>query len=322
MKVSVIIATYNGAEFLEEQLDSIREQTRKVDEVVICDDCSTDNTVSVANEYIQKFNLSASWKVYSNETNLGYANNFNKATLLSTGDLLFFSDQDDTWNLSKIEKMEKIMSENPGCQVLSTDYNPWYFGEPERRAPAKVLERMPNDGSLQTINLSNTSMYIGAIGCCMCVRRDFYTNIQKYWFDGWAQDDRMWRLSQCFDGCMILHSNLINHRIHANNTSTYGKYHTIERRVKLFEDMLNANKVMVKALSDRLTLNDNSDNEAEANELNSRINMMKKHVKMMELRIDLLKNRRIFNCFKLVKYISLYESKKSFVLEGYMALKG
>jgi len=76
-------------------------------------------------------------------------------------------------------------------------------------------------------------VYIGAIGCAMCVRRDFYLSIQKYWFDGWAQDDRMWKLSQCANGCVMLHSKLIRHRIHSNNTSTYGKYHSIDKRANL-----------------------------------------------------------------------------------------
>ena len=53
MKVSVVMTTYNGIRFLKEMLDSLKNQTRKIDEVIICDDRSTDNTVEFINEYIE-----------------------------------------------------------------------------------------------------------------------------------------------------------------------------------------------------------------------------------------------------------------------------
>jgi len=71
MKISVVMATYNGEEFIKEQLDSIRLQTRAVDEVIMCDDGSSDNTVAVAKQYITEYSLSDSWKVVVKEKNLG-----------------------------------------------------------------------------------------------------------------------------------------------------------------------------------------------------------------------------------------------------------
>ena len=47
MKTSVVLSTYNGEKYLVEQLDSIKNQTLSADEVVICDDCSNDNTVEI-----------------------------------------------------------------------------------------------------------------------------------------------------------------------------------------------------------------------------------------------------------------------------------
>lgn len=61
--ISVVMATYNGAEFLIEQLDSIREQSVRADEVLIFDDLSIDNTVFVIREYIKKYQLkNGNWK--------------------------------------------------------------------------------------------------------------------------------------------------------------------------------------------------------------------------------------------------------------------
>lgn len=308
MKISVVIATYQGEQFLAEQLDTIRTQTLPPDEVVIVDDVSQDNTVQVAKDYIAKYNLSDSWKVYVNEENMGYANNFNKATSLATGDLIFFSDQDDIWREDKIQIMTDIMAEHPECMVLCTDYNPWYFGETDHSAPQSVLDKMPNNGVLEKITLSKKSVYIGAIGCCMCVRKSFYSSIEDYWFDGWAQDDRMWKLSQCVDGCLLLHSNLISHRIHSNNTSTYGKYHTVGRRVKLFNEMRLAEEQMLRMLE---TQNGGAPSKK----------IIRKHIEMMKYRIDLLENRHLLKCVPLVTYLGYYEKVKSFLLEAYMALK-
>ena len=309
MKISVVMATYNGAEYLAEQLESIRTQSIAPDEVIIVDDRSTDDTVAVANDYIRLYNLETGWKVFVNSENLGYANNFNKATLLATGDLLFFSDQDDTWDPDKIKIMKGIMEEHSDCMVLSTDYNPWYFDDSGKSAPKSVLDRMPNDGSLEEKKLTATSLYIGAIGCCMCVRRVFYDRIKDFWFYGWSQDDRMWKLSQCADGCMILHSNLIDHRIHANNTSTYGKYHTVAKRTKLFNEMLMAETEMLKFV------------ESQPIPSPEKVRIIKQHIKMMKLRIALISKKHLLNCIPLIGYLKYYENKKSYVLEALMVFK-
>ena len=84
------MATYNGAQYIEEQLDSIRLQTMQPDEVILCDDCSSDDTVKLIKKYICDYDLRDTWKVKVNKDNLGYANNFNNAAYLATGDFIFF----------------------------------------------------------------------------------------------------------------------------------------------------------------------------------------------------------------------------------------
>ena len=64
MTVSVVMATYNGAEFIVEQLDTIREQSRPVDELIICDDGSTDKTVEIAQAYISEHGLKEKWRIF------------------------------------------------------------------------------------------------------------------------------------------------------------------------------------------------------------------------------------------------------------------
>lgn len=70
------MASYNGADFILEQLDSIINQTRKVDEIIICDDGSSDNTFDVVTDYIKNNQLENLITLVKNEKNLGYASNF------------------------------------------------------------------------------------------------------------------------------------------------------------------------------------------------------------------------------------------------------
>ena len=304
MTVSVVMATYNGADYIEEQLDTIREQTRPADELLVCDDGSTDNTVGIVKAYIQAHALEGKWHVYENPDNLGFANNFNHAASLASGDLLFFSDQDDRWTADKICVMEQIMQEKKDCVVLCSDYLPWNPEDEGFRAPKSVLEKMPDNGVLEKIRLGNRSLYIGAIGCCMCVRSSFFKDVEQFWFDGWAQDDRMWRLAQCTDGLYVLHSNLVWHRIHAHNTSTFGNYHDRAKRAGLFEKMLSACEESEKAAV-KFTATDREKK------------ILSSHTAMMKKRCEMLEKRSPLTAVGLIKYLKYYQNYRSFVVDLY-----
>jgi glycosyltransferase involved in cell wall biosynthesis len=100
--VSIAMCTYNGAAYIQEQLDSILRQTYPHLEIIIVDDGSTDTTCETVQAVQQKDNRI---KFYRNEINLGYNKNFEKAVLLTTGAYIAISDQDDIWALHKIETM-------------------------------------------------------------------------------------------------------------------------------------------------------------------------------------------------------------------------
>ncbi|MFZ2450849.1 MAG: glycosyltransferase [Methylovulum miyakonense] len=100
--VSIVIATYNGERFLNEQLDSVIQQTYKNIEIIAVDDCSTDNTLSILSDYAARH---ANFTVVRNGQNLGYQKNFEKGFLLAAGDYIAPCDQDDIWLPSKIETL-------------------------------------------------------------------------------------------------------------------------------------------------------------------------------------------------------------------------
>jgi len=94
------MATYNGAGFIKEQLDSFARQTLLPSELVVCDDGSTDGT----REILRQFAAEAPFQVriYRNPERLGYRDNFLHALELCKGDLVAFSDQDDVWLPEKL----------------------------------------------------------------------------------------------------------------------------------------------------------------------------------------------------------------------------
>ena len=110
--VSVVMCTYNGAKHIREQLDSIISQTYPLHEIIIQDDCSTDDTVDIIREYAQKNPVI---KLYVNEHNLGYNNNFKDAVMKTTGNYVAISDQDDIWFPEKIEKQVKAIGDCVLC---------------------------------------------------------------------------------------------------------------------------------------------------------------------------------------------------------------
>ncbi len=107
--VSIVMATYNGARFLREQLDSIVNQTYPNIEVIIVDDRSTDDTVAILNEYAAKH---SNIKVYVNHVNLGYVKNFEKGMLLATADYISPCDQDDIWLPNKTQFLMDNLGDN------------------------------------------------------------------------------------------------------------------------------------------------------------------------------------------------------------------
>jgi glycosyltransferase involved in cell wall biosynthesis len=101
-RISIAMATYNGERFLDEQLDSLAKQTLLPHELVICDDRSTDRTLAIAESFAQRAPFEV--RIVRNERQLGYGDNFLKASRLCHGELIAFCDQDDVWLPEKLER--------------------------------------------------------------------------------------------------------------------------------------------------------------------------------------------------------------------------
>ncbi|MFY8089902.1 MAG: glycosyltransferase family 2 protein [Chitinophagaceae bacterium] len=98
--VSIAMATYNGEKYLLQQVESLINQTYKNIEINIVDDCSKDKTVRIVKELQKQY---PQIKLFENNMNLGVTKTFEKAISLATGSFIAICDQDDIWELNKIE---------------------------------------------------------------------------------------------------------------------------------------------------------------------------------------------------------------------------
>ncbi len=107
-QIDVLLATYNGEKYIKEQIDSILKQTYKNIRLIISDDCSTDNTVRILEEYKEKDNRI---EIYTQTENLGVVKNIEFLLKKVENELYMLSDQDDVWLPEKIEKSIKTLKE-------------------------------------------------------------------------------------------------------------------------------------------------------------------------------------------------------------------
>lgn len=100
--ISIAMAIYNGEKFLHEQLTSIINQSISDWELIICDDCSSDSSIDIVKHYSE---MDSRIKIYCNEKNLGFKENFAKAISLCSGEYIALSDQDDIWEKDHLKTL-------------------------------------------------------------------------------------------------------------------------------------------------------------------------------------------------------------------------
>lgn len=209
--ISVAIATYNGEKFIEKQLQSIFDQTMQVDEVVVCDDCSTDHTIDI----LKKYPVS----IYENEKTLGFKLNFHKAISLCKGDYIFLCDQDDIWEKDKVEKLIQIMKENPKVHVCASAFV-YIDAYDEFLTNKKSISLYPArcmDDSLNEIVLDSIVSINYFQGSSLVIdkwMKDIFVSkydprIEHDWF--------ICLISSSYDGMYFYNKPLFRYRIHENN---------------------------------------------------------------------------------------------------------
>lgn len=109
--ISIALATYNGERYLPQQLLSYASQSRIPDQLVVCDDRSSDNTVNILKEFSSEAPFPV--VVCVNDYNRGTGVSFSRALELCNGEIIAFSDQDDVWLPDKLLEIERAFIDKP-----------------------------------------------------------------------------------------------------------------------------------------------------------------------------------------------------------------
>lgn len=118
-RVSVVLATFNGAQFLQEQLESLRSQTRRPDELIVVDDASTDSTLAIARDFERTAPFPV--QVIAQPEHVGTCETFEEGLRRATGDILAICDQDDSWQPEKLAVMADRMEQRPEALLAFSD---------------------------------------------------------------------------------------------------------------------------------------------------------------------------------------------------------
>lgn len=165
MPLSILLITYNGELYIEEQLISILSQMNDDDELLIIDDCSSDCTIEIIDRTLKSF--SRSYNLVINSTNRGITQNIYTGLKLAVNEVIVFSDQDDIWLK---DKLKNVRASFESKDIALFVHNAKYFGT--------NLSGLTHELSFKHLNIS-TSLFQNIkrnayIGCCMAINRAFF----------------------------------------------------------------------------------------------------------------------------------------------------
>lgn len=249
--ISVALAAYNGEKFIEQQLQSILEQTIPPDEVIICDDCSSDRTVEICRNFIENNGLSG-WSIEENKKNLGYCRNFYHAIEKTAGDIIFLCDQDDIWDCNKLEIMLGIMQSRPELMLLSSRYR---LVNGEGAAAENIY--VPHyvecfDGSLIPITAESLIGHSYIRGCSSCFRKELKELLAPVELSGLLGHDwQLAMLAALSAEAAVINQPLMSYRCHDGNASFSEKpKRLIEKRIDGLKQSVNGHKLILEKAAD------------------------------------------------------------------------
>ena len=210
MKKSIALCTYNGEKYLAEQLKSIAEQTIIIDEVIICDDRSSDNTVKIIESY-QALGLPII--LHINDERLGFIKNFEKATSLCSGDIIFLCDQDDIWLPHKAATVLNVFQQNNETILIFTDAQ--LIDENAKELPNTLWEcvNLTTKSKVDFLDLLNNTRITGATVAFRRALLDIAIPIPS----DWIHDTWFGIVAAAIGRIQAIPEKLILYRQHSNN---------------------------------------------------------------------------------------------------------
>mgnify|MGYP001578113970 CR=1 FL=1 len=209
ISIDVCVASYNGCKYIEAQFDSIFSQTVSVDRIIVSDDASTDETISLLKGMVR-----SDMTIISNMENIRHVRNFERALLQSTSDFIFLSDQDDLWLPNKIERVMSVFYDNPDVSIVHHNIS-------TVDVDGRLLQKsyLPLEPGVQSPAGFVLQEFIRPrlFGCAMAIRRSVLDILLPFPSCVYAHDHWIALASACAGKVYFLDEDLILYRQHDNN---------------------------------------------------------------------------------------------------------
>lgn len=216
VNISVAMCTFNGALFLAEQLESLLIQTLQPDELIVCDDGSTDQTIEILEKFAKTAPFSVS--IFKNSQQpLGSTKNFEKAISLCSGEIIVLSDQDDVWMPNKIFMLKSAIDDGAGlvfsdATLVNAKLEPMGYSLFDSLNLHKAEKELIKSNRLAQV-LLRRNVITGATVAFSKKHLELIMPISK----NWVHDAWLGFLIASVDKVHIIHSPLIKYRQHSNN---------------------------------------------------------------------------------------------------------
>lgn len=299
MKISVVMATYNGEKYIEKQLDSLLSQSRLPDEIVIYDDHSIDKTYDLISEFVtQKAgNYPISIILKKNSENLGFARNFKNAIDSSSGDLILLCDQDDIFTTDKIKSIEDFMNYNEQIIVLISAFK--MIDDEDKLISG--IQPFKISRPVTTKELLKGNFYPG---CTIAFKSELKQYLNHFNDKMFAHDWFLLLLASVLNKDSIYYSNnpLVLYRMHSENTLglnyNYQIRYTLIERIEGLRRTNSFLQELIKIFKWKNLPNTSND-------------LFSNQIHFNEMRIDFLEGK--ISLIKLLPKIFLYQNVKMFL---------
>lgn len=204
----VVMASFNGERFIEQQINSILDQTVAPQSILIRDDASTDDTIRILRDIKARAPEDIDVNIIEGDTNLGYKRNFISALTKARADIYFFADQDDVWYPEKIARHLEVYKNSPSALLVvsNQDIVDQHLRPTGRTTLDEVIRRRGN--SIDFVH-----------GCCTSFSHKIH-DIACRPIEELAHDDWVHLISECCDGRHVIADPLQAFRRHPQNTTS------------------------------------------------------------------------------------------------------
>lgn len=205
-KISVVMSLYNGEKYLVKQLESIKNQTLLPDEIVFVDDASLINPSHLIKSVLDGSGIN--YLILINDKNQGVNYCFRKGVKNATGDIIFFSDQDDIWLETKIQTVINFFNENTNASVVINDCS-FLMGKKILSYPTKAEVIISYSGTLDHF----------VAGCCTSFNKEIINAVNNGLYDNLNYDDQVHEIGKVLKQRYFLNESVQLYRRHLNNHS-------------------------------------------------------------------------------------------------------